>query len=61
MFTAEARYLGRVDMPAAFIVEDIGDDFVAGSHLVHKAVRPESDAIMDNNRYDVRLYRLRRN
>jgi hypothetical protein len=61
VFTADARYLGRVDMPAAFVVEDIGDEHIAGSYLVRKAVRPESDAIMDRSEYDIRLYRLRRN
>jgi hypothetical protein len=60
VFTADAQYLGRVDMPAAFIVDDIGDDYVAGSYLRRKAAQPESDAIMDTSEYDVRVYRLRR-
>jgi hypothetical protein len=61
VFTADARYLGRVEMPAALAVEDIGVDYVAGNYLVRKAVRAESDGIGANNipEYDVRVYRLR--
>lgn len=59
VFTADAQYLGRVDMPAAFIVDEVGDDYVAGSYLVRKAARPESDAI-EGSDYEVRVYRLRR-
>jgi hypothetical protein len=60
VFTAEAQYVGRVDLPAAFGIEDIGDDHIAGSYLLRKAARPESDVIMDRSEYDVRVYRLRR-
>lgn len=59
VFTADARYIGRVDVPSALIVEDIGSDYIAGSYLVRKAVRPESDAIMDQSEYEVRVYRIR--
>jgi len=61
VFTADARYLGRVDLPSGFSVEDIGDDYIAGNYLLRKAVRPESDGILAMNvpEYDVRVYRLR--
>jgi hypothetical protein len=58
VFTADARWLGRVDLPSAFIVDDISDGFIAGSYLVRRAARPESDGIEDAPEYDVRVYRL---
>ena len=61
VFSADARYLGRVDIPAAFSVDDIGNDYIAGNYLVRRAVRPESDGLgpMNSPQYEVRVYRLR--
>lgn len=59
VFSSEAAYLGRVDLPSPLIVDDIGEDYVAGSYLVRSVPRPESDAISDVPDYDVRVYRLR--
>jgi hypothetical protein len=60
VFTADARYMGRVEIPAAFSVEDIGADYIAGNYLVRKAIRAESDGLSAMNfpEYDVRVYRI---
>lgn len=60
VFSADAEYLGRVDLPSALIVDDIGHDFVAGSYMVRRAAKPESDAITDASEYEVRVYRFAR-
>lgn len=60
VFSADAEYLGRVDLPSALIVDDIGHDYIAGSYMVRRAAKPESDAITDVSDYEVRVYRFAR-
>ena len=59
VLSADAQYLGVVEMPAAFAVEQIGEDYIAGNFLVHRAPQLETDVISDRNQYEVRVYRFR--
>jgi hypothetical protein len=60
VFTAEAKYIGRVDVPAAFSPDDIGTDYIAGNYMVRRRVQPESDGLRDINfpEYEIRVYRF---
>ena len=61
VFTADAKYIGRVDVPAALSLDDIGTDYIAGNYLVRRRVQPESDGLSSINspEYEIRVYRYR--